>query len=182
MTKIMRVAKFSIINEQKTQILYLLTKVSNLNSFISNPHYLNRDHKLLQWFVGSSDRTIRKIHFILTATASQCSVGGGGNRSSTLPLPHRLGVERQVSARSDRDGYYRFVQLVGLSENDIIMNSSMDELKIISVLRLVQIIIVLQQFSKMLKSQKCPQHIIRVPTMSATMSLVEIKLMLSQNS
>ncbi|KAG7299495.1 hypothetical protein JYU34_016457 [Plutella xylostella] len=37
--------------------------------------------------------------------ASQCS-GGGGSRSSTLPLPHRLGVERQHSARSDRDGYY----------------------------------------------------------------------------
>ncbi|XP_075970597.1 guanine nucleotide exchange factor still life isoform X10 [Anticarsia gemmatalis] len=36
--------------------------------------------------------------------ASQCS--GGGSRSSTLPLPHRLGVERQHSARSDRDGYY----------------------------------------------------------------------------
>ncbi|KAL0892157.1 hypothetical protein ABMA27_015354 [Loxostege sticticalis] len=36
--------------------------------------------------------------------ASQCS--GGGSRSSTLPMPHRLGVERQHSARSDRDGYY----------------------------------------------------------------------------
>ncbi|XP_069355006.1 protein still life, isoform SIF type 1 isoform X18 [Maniola hyperantus] len=36
--------------------------------------------------------------------ASQCS--GGGSRSSTLPLPHRLGVERQHSARNDRDGYY----------------------------------------------------------------------------
>ncbi|XP_062530922.1 protein still life, isoform SIF type 1 isoform X5 [Bombyx mori] len=36
--------------------------------------------------------------------SSQCS--GGGSRSSTLPLPHRLGVERQHSARSDRDGYY----------------------------------------------------------------------------
>ncbi|CAB3221425.1 unnamed protein product [Arctia plantaginis] len=36
--------------------------------------------------------------------AAQCS--GGGSRSSTLPLPHRLGVERQHSARSDRDGYY----------------------------------------------------------------------------
>ncbi|CAH4018459.1 unnamed protein product [Pieris brassicae] len=35
---------------------------------------------------------------------SQCS--GGGSRSSTLPLPHRMGVERQHSARSDRDGYY----------------------------------------------------------------------------
>ncbi|XP_063621465.1 protein still life, isoform SIF type 1 isoform X2 [Cydia splendana] len=35
---------------------------------------------------------------------TQCS--GGGSRSSTLPLPHRLGVERQHSARSDRDGYY----------------------------------------------------------------------------
>ncbi|KAJ0179886.1 hypothetical protein K1T71_004477 [Dendrolimus kikuchii] len=37
-------------------------------------------------------------------SGSQCS--GGGSRSSTLPLPHRLGVERQHSARSDRDGYY----------------------------------------------------------------------------
>ncbi|KAG6451831.1 hypothetical protein O3G_MSEX007351 [Manduca sexta] len=39
-----------------------------------------------------------------SGAASQCS--GGGSRSSTLPLPHRLGVERQHSARSDRDGYY----------------------------------------------------------------------------
>ncbi|KAI8428895.1 hypothetical protein MSG28_007528, partial [Choristoneura fumiferana] len=36
--------------------------------------------------------------------ATQCS--GGGSRSSTLPLPHRLGVERQQSSRSDREGYY----------------------------------------------------------------------------
>ncbi|CAK1604222.1 unnamed protein product [Parnassius mnemosyne] len=36
--------------------------------------------------------------------ASQCS--GGGSRSSTLPMPHRLGVERQHNVKSDRDGYY----------------------------------------------------------------------------
>ncbi|GBP14284.1 Protein still life, isoform SIF type 1 [Eumeta japonica] len=36
--------------------------------------------------------------------ASQCS--GGASRSSTLPLPHRLGVERQPTTRAERDGYY----------------------------------------------------------------------------
>ncbi|XP_049865888.1 protein still life, isoform SIF type 1 isoform X7 [Pectinophora gossypiella] len=51
------------------------------------------------------EAAIRDRDSIMTSgPASQCS--GGGSRSSTLPLPHRLGVERQHSARSDRDGYY----------------------------------------------------------------------------